>query len=133
MSDYREIKNCLCCKHSDVRTILDLGKQPLANSYCSSVKETEDLYPLKLNFCQNCFHLQLSHRVNPEIMFKNYLYVSGTTKTLKDYFDYFANFTKNLHKNPISVLDIALSGNPSLSDKFIILPLEVKFLYPGNG
>jgi len=69
-------------------TILDLGTQPLANSYHKG--EHLEEYPLALNLCDKCFHLQLSVVVDPDLMFKNYLYVSGTSKTLRDYFDDFA-------------------------------------------
>ena len=82
-------KECFACGNSDLRSILDLGQQPLANNYHNG--EFQEKYPLNLTLCQNCYHLQLSHTVNPDLMFKNYLYVSGTAKTLRDYFDFFAN------------------------------------------
>ena len=86
-----ENTECLACGNSDLRTILDLGNQPLANNYHTGSSQTT--YPLKLNLCNHCFHLQLSPVVNPDLMFKNYLYVSGTAKTLRDYFDFFAKKT----------------------------------------
>ncbi len=33
MSNYREKKDCVCCGKSDLSLVLDLNKQPLANSY----------------------------------------------------------------------------------------------------
>jgi 2-polyprenyl-3-methyl-5-hydroxy-6-metoxy-1,4-benzoquinol methylase len=108
------IKNncCLACSKKDLRTILDLGEQPLANNYHK--KEKQDLFPLKLNLCLNCYHLQLSHTINPDLMFKNYLYVSGTSKTLKDYFEMFANKTLEYNKNATCVLDIACNDGTQL-------------------
>jgi len=132
MSDVKQIKQCLCCKNIDLRTILDLGLQPLANSYCKSLEEKEQKFPLKLNLCLNCFHLQLSHKVDPNLMFKNYLYVSGTTNTLKEYFKYFANFSKNLHGNVKNVLDIACNDGSQL-DAFKELGIDTYGVDPAEN
>ena len=80
MSDEcKYIPLCLCCKKQN-KLFLDLGEQPLANNY-HKIDETVDTYPLKLLFCSNCYHCQLSHAVNPSILFKTYKYVSGTSQT----------------------------------------------------
>jgi 2-polyprenyl-3-methyl-5-hydroxy-6-metoxy-1,4-benzoquinol methylase len=113
MSDIRELKECLCCGSDKLQTILDLKKQPLANSYHDN-SEKLDEYPLALNLCEECYHLQLTHAVNPDLMFKNYLYVSGTSKTLRDYFDWFASFTLGYIK-PKNVLDIACNDGSQLN------------------
>jgi len=105
-------KECLACGSDKLRTILDLGDQPLANNYHNL--EPQDLFPLKLNVCEHCFHLQLSHTVNPDLMFKHYLYVSGTTKTGRDYFDFFAKKTLEYAPNAKSILDIACNDGTQL-------------------
>lgn len=106
-------KDCIACGDEKLIQILDLKRQPLANSYHSG-EELKD-YPLGLNLCKNCYHLQLTHIVNPDELFRNYLYISGTTKTLKDYFKWFANWTIGkvsiLNKN---VLDIACNDGSQL-------------------
>lgn len=117
MNDFIKIDRCRCC-NSEVIELLDLNDQPLANSYHDNTS-AQMVFPLKLNLCKNCFHLQLSVVVNPDLMFKNYLYVSGTTDTLKKYFDFFARFTIERYKNyfnhkPDSVLDIACNDGTQL-------------------
>lgn len=117
MNNYVEIKNCRCCENL-VETILDLNDQPLANSY-HRVDDELELFPLKLNLCNNCYHTQLSIVVNSDLMFKNYLYVSGTSQTLKDYFDFFSRFTIErfkfcFEKKPQNVLDIACNDGTQL-------------------
>ena len=93
---------------------MDLNKQPLANSYHNNENELEK-YPLMLNLCKKCFHLQLSHIVNPDLLFKNYLYVSGTTDTLKKYFEWFAEFTVEMSSiKKGKVLDIACNDGTQL-------------------
>ena len=121
---------CLACGTSDLRSILDLGKQPLANNYHNG--ETQDEYPLNLNLCQSCYHLQLSHTVNPDLMFKNYLYVSGTAKTLRDYFDYFASKTLEYLPKATKILDIACNDGTQL-DSYLKLGLQTYGIDPAEN
>ena len=122
MSNYREKKDCVCCGKRNLSLVLDLNKQPLANSYHKENEVLEE-YPLGLNLCEDCYHLQLTHIVNPDLLFKDYLYVSGTSQTLKDNFEWFADFvleyTANCRwnwPNPRvqSVLDIACNDGSQL-------------------
>ena len=58
----------------------------------------------------------MSHAVNPDLLFKNYLYVSGTSQTLRDYFDWFARETLNYFSEPPkTVLDIACNDGSQLN------------------
>ena len=75
MNSYREKKDCVCCGKSDLSLALDLNTQPLANSYHKKDEQLEE-YPLGLNLCNDCYHLQLTNIVNPDLLFKDYLYVS---------------------------------------------------------
>ena len=114
MNSYREKKDCVCCGKSDLSLVLDLNKQPWANSYHTK-DEILDEFPLGLNLCNKCFHLQLTHIVNPDLLFKDYLYVSGTSQTLKDNFEWFANFTiENSDIEVKKVLDIACNDGSQL-------------------
>jgi 2-polyprenyl-3-methyl-5-hydroxy-6-metoxy-1,4-benzoquinol methylase len=112
----KELKKCLCCGSEKLQTILDLGNQPLANSYLKSADEDELTFPLALNYCKNCTHLQLTHAVNPDLLFKHYLYVSGTTQTLRDYFDFFVKNAEEYFHSPNTkkVLDIACNDGSQL-------------------
>jgi len=112
-ANYKTVFICRACNQDQIVTILDLQEQPLANSYHQGEQLEE--FPLKLNLCVDCFHLQLSIVVNPDLMFKNYLYVSGTAQTLRDYFDDFAR--KVIQDTGLaegSVLDIACNDGSQL-------------------
>ena len=122
MSNFKEKKECVCCGKNDLSLALDLNTQPLANSYHKEDEVLEE-YPLGLNLCKDCYHLQLTHIVNPDLLFKDYLYVSGTSQTLKDNFEWFTDFvleyTANCRwnwPNPRvqSVLDIACNDGSQL-------------------
>jgi len=112
---------CLACGSSDLVPMLDLKDQPLANSFIKDLSEHEPEWPLKVNMCSHCYHLQLTHAVDPEIIYKDYLYVSGTSKTYLEYMDWYARFVlETLHSHnygilgPYNVLDIGCNDGSQL-------------------
>jgi len=99
-----------------LKNVLNLNKQPLANSYLKNLKTEEKKYELKVNACLNCSHLQLSIAVDPKKIYKNYDYLSGTTKTYLNYMEEFYNFcikksSKFVFKN---ILDIGCNDGSQL-------------------
>jgi hypothetical protein len=108
----KALTQCLACNSTDLETVLDLGKQALANEFTDTpvVNET---YPLALNFCLKCSHLQLTHVVSRERIFQNYPYLSGTSQTLKKDFENFAQQITLKH-GVSSVLDVACNDGSQL-------------------
>ena len=106
--------SCLACGQDNLEQILDLGLQPLANNFLSEIGEQEN-YPLGLNYCHFCTHLQLTHNVQRSALFDNYLYVSGTSRTLKE--DFY-NFANDLHHiwGPQRIIDIACNDGSQLDE-----------------
>ena len=68
-----------------MRLVLNLNKQPLANSYLKKITIREKKYELKVNACLKCSHLQLSIAIDPKKIYQNYDYVSGTSNTYLKY------------------------------------------------
>ena len=83
-----EIEKCRICGNKNLKKFLSLGKTPLANSFLSKddLKKEEKKFPLELCFCDKCKLVQLTYIVPSESMFKNYLYLSSTTKTFQKHF-----------------------------------------------
>jgi len=103
-----DLVECLACGGQDLVEFLDLGEQPLANELLAlDANQSHERFPLKLNYCKNCFHSQLSVAINPERLFRNYLYVSDTTKTLQQYFLWFADEVVSRIGNNLRVLELA--------------------------
>lgn len=96
MKNCTELKRCVACDSKNLELTLDLGSQPLANNYLEDKKSVskESRYPLTVNRCLECNHLQLTHIVDPEIIYKNYAYVSGTSQTYLEYMDWFARWCR---------------------------------------
>jgi len=114
------LMTCLACGSNELVPVLNLGNQPLANSLLSSDEETSEVYPLGICHCSDCFHVQLTHVVNPDLMFKNYLYVSGTSQTMNDHFAWFAKYTFEYFNvlsalKPSKVLDIGCNDGSQLN------------------
>ena len=85
---YKLITNCRICDSSKIDSILNLGNQPLANALREADDTTEEIYiPLEIIRCDNCTTVQLSVNVDPDIMFKEYFWVTGTTKTATDHLE----------------------------------------------
>jgi 2-polyprenyl-3-methyl-5-hydroxy-6-metoxy-1,4-benzoquinol methylase len=120
MDNYKLTDKCLICKNN-LNLLLDLGNHPLANNYLKSENEEEQKFPLQLCLCNYCFNSQINCFVNPEKLFENYLYVSGTTKTMLDYFNNFAKKSlfsfideNEIKKGDIKILEIACNDGSQL-------------------
>lgn len=111
-NDCKQLNMCLCCNNKN-QLFLDLDNQPLANNYHEQNIKCE-VYPLKLMYCPKCFHCQLSHAVNPKVLFKSYKYVSGTSQTGLDFFKKNAHFISNYKQNVGKILDIASNDGTQL-------------------
>ena len=75
---------CRACSADSMRQFLKLGPMPLANSFLNSSDEfaNEATFPLDVYFCEGCSLIQLADVVDPEILFGNYIYVTGTANTI---------------------------------------------------
>jgi 2-polyprenyl-3-methyl-5-hydroxy-6-metoxy-1,4-benzoquinol methylase len=112
---YKKIDYCRCCGGNGLVEVLDLGVQPLANSYHQFPSDPLPEYPLKLNVCVRCWHNQLSVQVEPDELFREYLYVSGTSNTLKFYFEELtADLIKRSGLKTGKVLSIACNDGSEL-------------------
>ncbi|MDP3982492.1 MAG: class I SAM-dependent methyltransferase, partial [bacterium] len=92
MAKVKEISACRLCKSTSLKKVLDLGKTPPANSFLkkSQLKNKEDFFPLVVNFCDKCGQVQLSHVVDPAIMFRHYVWVSSTSPVTVSHFEEYA-------------------------------------------
>lgn len=83
--------NCRVCKRESMCRVIDFGNQPNANHYVAKPEDTLPEFPLTLDRCSECFHMQLGHTIPPTQMFSEYIYLSGTSATLRQYFSDFAD------------------------------------------
>ena len=73
--------NCRICQHS-ITEFLSLGKMPLVNSFLTKDElANESKYDLRVGFCSYCYLVQLMDTIDPEKLFKDYIYFSSTSSS----------------------------------------------------
>ena len=110
--------DCRSCGNTNLKRVLSLGYQPLANNLLNKKHEECDLYPLELNYCSNCHNCQLSVSVDPKKMFSNYLYTSSTSGSFRKHFSDAANkYSKELKLSPKKSYIIDIGSNDGIALK----------------
>ncbi|HRK01734.1 MAG TPA: SAM-dependent methyltransferase, partial [Oligoflexia bacterium] len=73
--------DCRLCGSKTLTQVLKLAPTPPANALVTKEQlgESEERFPLDVFICDACSHVQLLDVVNPEVLFRNYVYVSGTS------------------------------------------------------
>ena len=109
---------CRSCGNTELKRVVSLGYQPLANNLINKKEEKCELYPLEVNYCKKCHNCQLSVAVDPKKMFSNYLYTSSTSKIFRDHFVEAAKkYSKELKLNKKKSYIIDIGSNDGVALK----------------
>ena len=109
---------CRSCGNNDLKRVVSLGYQPLANNLINRKNEKCDLYPLEVNYCKKCHNCQLSVAVDSKKMFSNYLYTSSTSKVFRNHFVEAAKkYSKDLKLNKKKSYIIDIGSNDGVALK----------------
>jgi nucleoside-diphosphate-sugar epimerase len=116
MSSYKF--ECRSCGNKKLKRVVSLGYQPLANNLLNKKEDKCELYPLELNYCDNCHNCQLSVAVDPKKMFSNYLYTSSTSESFRAHFIEAAkSYTKEFKLKPKKSYIIDIGSNDGVALK----------------
>tara|TARA_Y100000591_G_C21839049_1_gene704409 strand:+ start:1344 stop:2561 length:1218 start_codon:yes stop_codon:yes gene_type:complete len=74
------MSNCRICRGKLIK-IIDLGKIALVGNFYKVLKKKVKKYKISLNFCRKCKHVQIKEILNPNILFRNYLWETGVSKS----------------------------------------------------
>ncbi len=91
--NYRIRTDCRLCGRDGLELVLELPSTPLANEFPSAPSKGQEIFPLRLLACGDCGHVQLPVVVDPERLFRDYVYVSGTSPA---FIDHFRRYTETL-------------------------------------
>lgn len=119
-------KDCRLCNSHRLVTVLELTATPPANEFVHGNDQLQETFPLYLAECQACGHVQLPVVVDPERLFRNYVYVSGTSPAFVQHFRLYAEAcvsTYNLQPGDL-VVDIG-SNDGTLLKQFQQLGMTV--------
>ena len=109
---------CRSCGNTKLKRVVSLGYQPLANNLLNKKDDKCELYPLELNYCDNCHNCQLSVAVDPKKMFSNYLYTSSTSASFREHFKVAAQkYVKELKLKPKKSYIIDIGSNDGVALK----------------
>jgi hypothetical protein len=105
---------CRLCSSNNLYKFLDLGLQPPSDQFLDKKKADNDtiFYPLSVNTCKTCGFKQLTHVVDPKILYQqDYPYESSLTQSGLDHFYEFALSVKNQFKLNSDDLVIDIGSN----------------------
>ena len=83
---------CRLCQSKALEFLFALAPTPPANEFLRAVPAdgAQDHFPLDVHQCRDCGHVQLIHCVDPERLFRDYVYVSGTSQVFVKHFEDYA-------------------------------------------
>ena len=110
--------DCRSCGNTNLKRVVSLGYQPLANNLLNTKNEKYEVYPLEMNYCPKCHNCQLSVSVDPKKMFSNYLYTSSTSSSFRNHFITASkNYIKNFKLKPKKSYIIDIGSNDGVALK----------------
>jgi len=80
---------CRLCDHTGLTRALTLPPTPPANDFLAE-PAPQECFPLVVNVCAKCGHAQLGDVVDAESLFRDYVYVSGTSPIFRKHFERYA-------------------------------------------
>lgn len=106
-------KTCRLCNSNKLKSVVKFCATPPANAFISNrdLNIEQETYPLEVFFCCNCKHVQLLDVVNPSILFKNYVYVSGTSPVFIKHFEEYSKSLINSFSPSFDEIIIDIGSN----------------------
>jgi len=105
MSDSYIRQSCRLCDSNNIKVVLPLQKSPLCDAYLELPKK-QKFYNLNLCLCNECGFSQIDTVIDPEIIYRDYIYVTTSSPGLQAHFEKYAlevcNFL-NLDKSKLTV------------------------------
>ena len=98
-----------------MRPFFDLGDMPLAGGFLTEAQiPDERRYALEISVCEHCACVQITDPVDPDILFQDYSFKTGTIPGLVKHFDGFAQWLKDSF-DPASVVEFGANDGTLLA------------------
>lgn len=121
--------SCFICGEKKLYKFLSLGHQPPSDAFlrAADLLKPEATYPLELCLCQSCYLVQLNYAVDPEKLFRDYVYNTSSNNSLKKSFESLVNnLVKRFNLNSSDLaIDIGSNDGTLLSYYW---PYKIKIL-----
>jgi SAM-dependent methyltransferase len=131
------IANCRSCGGNDLRVILDLGTQPIANALLSDeqLSRPETKYPLAVAFCPACALLQVTETVPADVLYqRDYPYFSSSSPALlKHSAEHAEALTRKYRLGRLSFVVEVASNDGYLLRNFVERGIDCLGIDPADG
>ncbi len=80
--------NCRLCNSTKLVLVININPSPIADAYVSkeNLSQHQETYPLDLYLCEDCGHIQNIYVVNPDLLFRDYTFLTSNFKGLVEHF-----------------------------------------------
>lgn len=131
----RRRDRCRLCDSTKLDLAVPIKPSPIGDAFIPAARlgQPQDIYALDLYLCADCAHVQNLDFVDPEVLFRDYLYTTSTSQGLVDHFGAYArSVVDGLGVKPGSlVVDIG-SNDGSLLRFFKQLGMKVLGIDPAR-
>jgi SAM-dependent methyltransferase len=109
----RAREDCRLCGSRELALVGSLGETPLANAFVKAEDrgKAQERFPLNVYLCRGCGHAQLRDVVDPELLFRDYVYVSSTSPVFVEHFRRYAEAMLKLTGMPPGSQVIEIGSN----------------------
>lgn len=135
MGHYRTRHSCRLCESPEMNLIYKMPAVPPVDNFrpvgASEVRLPK--FPMDLYQCADCGHAQLLDVVDPNILYGNYIYTSGSSTDLDRHFSQYAEHVSEYFGLTADALVLDVGSNDGLLlSKFRALGLKVRGVDPSS-
>ncbi len=123
-------ETCRLCNSMNLVVALPLRPSPICDEYLTSPRKQQN-YPLNLLLCKDCGFVQIDCVIDPNIIYKDYIFVTTSSLPLRSHFSQYAadvvrRFTSN---NEVFAVDIG-SNEGTLLEELKLRGLRILGIEP---
>ena len=117
-TDVDEVKEpqssaCAFCGSTTLTEVIDFGNVAIAGAFLKKEQiPDEKKYPLVVDFCNDCYVVQVRDHIDPNVLFETDFYFSSAIKTLRDHFtEYAIEVVDRFLPDPKNAFTIEIGSN----------------------
>ncbi|MEI8033270.1 MAG: class I SAM-dependent methyltransferase [Chlorobiaceae bacterium] len=127
--------SCRLCRGKNLELVLPVAASPIADAYMPTeqLAAAQALYPLDLYLCNDCGHIQNIDVVDPDLLFRDYIFVTSSSQGLVEHYRRYAEeVTADFSVLPGSLVVEIGSNDGSLLNFFKVKGLRVLGVDPAR-